>query len=154
MEDVTVTIKTCSLALVLAGAGLYPLATVADTQRDVRVVVATPRNQRGHLICSLFDSEEAYSRLRPAQRVVVVPTLPETTCVFHNVGSGTYMVSAIHDENDNQKLDKNIFGMPKEGYGVSNNHTYAMKAPVFGESTFTVSGASEMILRIELRYPS
>jgi uncharacterized protein (DUF2141 family) len=144
-----------SLALVmLAGAGLGPLATVADTQRDVRVVVATPRNQRGHIICSLFDSEEAYSKLRPAQKVVVVPTLPETTCVFHNVDSGTYMVSAIHDENDNQKLDKNLFGMPKEGYGASNNHTYAMKAPVFSESTFTVSGTTGMVLKIELRYPS
>jgi uncharacterized protein (DUF2141 family) len=147
--------KTSSLALVmLAGAGLGPLATLADTQRDVRVVVATPRDHRGHIICSLFDSEEAYSKLRPAQKVVVVPTLPETTCAFHNVDSGTYMVSAIHDENDDQKLDKNLFGMPKEGYGVSNNRTYAMKAPVFIESTFTVSGTTEMVLKIALRYPS
>jgi uncharacterized protein (DUF2141 family) len=146
--------KTSSIALVLAGACLCPLATMADAQRDVRVVVATPRNQRGHIICSLFASEEAYLKLRPAQKVVVAPTLPETTCVFHNVDSGTYMMSAIHDENDNQKLDKNLFGMPKEGYGVSNNHTYSMKAPVFSESTFTVSGTSEMVLKIELRYPS
>jgi uncharacterized protein (DUF2141 family) len=147
--------KTSLLALVmLAGAGLGPLASVADTQRDVRVVVATPRNHRGHLICSLFDSEEAYSKLRPAQKVLVVPTLPETTCVFHNVDPGTYMVSAIHDENDNQKLDKNLFGMPKEGYGVSNNHTYAMKAPVFSESTFSGAGTTEMVLKIELRYPN
>jgi uncharacterized protein (DUF2141 family) len=147
--------KTSSLALVmLAAAGLGPLATPADTPHDVRVLVATPRNNRGHIICSLFASEEAYSKLRPALKVVVAPTLPETTCVFHNVDFGTYMVSAVHDENDNQKLDKNLFGMPKEGYGVSNNHTYAMKAPVFGESTFTVSGTTEMILKIELRYPS
>jgi len=147
--------KTASLALaMLAGAGLGPLASVADTLHDVRVAVATPRNHRGHIICSLFDSQEAYSKLRPVQKVVVVPTLPETICVFHNVDSGTYMVSAIHDENDNQKLDKNLFGMPKEGYGVSNNHTYAMKPPVFVESTFTVSGPTEMVLKIELRYPS
>lgn len=146
--------KTSGLALVmLAAASLAPLATLADTQRDVRVVVATPRNNHGHIICSLFDSEDTYSKVRPTQRVVVVPTLPETTCVFHNVDSGTYMVSAIHDENDNQKLDKNFLGMPKEGFGVSNNHTYAMKAPVFSESTFTVSGASEMVLMIQLRYP-
>jgi uncharacterized protein (DUF2141 family) len=146
--------KTSGLALVmLAGASLAPLATLADSQRDVRVVVATPRNNHGHIICSLFDSEDTYSKLRPMQRVVVVPALPETTCVFHNVDSGTYMVSAIHDENDNQKLDKNFLGMPKEGYGVSNNHTYAMKAPVFSESTFTGPGTTEMVLRIQLRYP-
>jgi uncharacterized protein (DUF2141 family) len=146
--------KTSGLALVmLAGASLAPLATLADSQRDVRVVVATPRNNHGYIICSLFDSEDTYSKLRPMQRVVVVPALPETTCVFHNVDSGTYMVSAIHDENDNQKLDKNFLGMPKEGYGVSNNHTYAVKGPVFSESTFTVSGASETVLMIQLRYP-
>lgn len=146
--------RTSLLALViLAGAGLSPLASATEPQRDVRVVVSTPRNSRGHIICSLFDSQEAYSKLRPTQKVMVVPMLPETTCVFHNVQSGTYMVSAIHDENDNQKLDKNLFGMPREGYGVSNNHTYAMKAPVFGESTFSVSGATETVLKIELRYP-
>ena len=138
----------------VAAAGLIPLVTVADAPRDVRVVVVTPRNNYGHILCSLFDSAEAYSKLRPVQQVAVVPTLPETTCVFHNVDSGTYMVSAIHDENDNQKLDKNLFGMPKEGYGVSMNHTYAMKAPLFSESTFTVSGTTEMVLKIELRYPS
>ena len=51
--------KASLLALVmLPSAGLGSLATAADAQRDVRVVVATPRNDRGHIICSLFDSEE------------------------------------------------------------------------------------------------
>jgi uncharacterized protein (DUF2141 family) len=35
--------------------------------------------------------------------------------------AGQYAISAFHDENNNQKLDRNSFGMPKEKYGFSNN---------------------------------
>jgi uncharacterized protein (DUF2141 family) len=137
----------------LSLASIAAAADIPDARSDVRVLVSTLRNSSGHVICSLFDSEDAYSKLTPAQKVSATPVVPETTCVFHNVRPGTYMVSAIHDENDNDKLDKNFFGMPKEGYGVSNNHTYAMHGPSFSESTFTVSGGDAAILSIQLRYP-
>ncbi len=101
---------------------------------EVRVEIATLHNVKGHVLCTLFDSEDAYKQLRPAMRLVVDPMQPVTTCLFHDVAPGIYMVSAVHDENDNGKLDKGLFGMPKEGYGVSNNHTYALKGPDFTES--------------------
>jgi uncharacterized protein (DUF2141 family) len=119
---------------------------------EVRVEVATLRNSNGHVLCTLFDSEDAYRQLHPTLQLTVEATRPVTTCVFHEVTPGIYMISAIHDENDNGKLDKNFLGMPKEGYGVSNNHTYATKGPVFKESAVEI-GDRRKAIAIQLRYP-
>jgi uncharacterized protein (DUF2141 family) len=127
-------------------------ATAAATPGDVRVEVATLHNAKGRVLCTLFDSQDAYKQLRPVMRLSVEPTKPITICVFHDVGAGVYMISAVHDENDNGKLDKNFFGMPTEGYGVSNNHTYATKGPAFKESAVTLGDGLKTIA-IQLHYP-
>lgn len=57
----------------------------------------------------------------------------------------------MHDENGNGKLDKNIFGVPVEGYGVSNNKTYALSELKWSESAFMV-GSEDVTLSIRLRY--
>lgn len=143
-------------AFILASAGLAPMlssANPAASGSDVRVITTALRNTNGQVICSLFDSADAFDKQIAIQNVKVPTVAPETTCVFHDVKPGTYMVTVIHDENSNNKLDKNFFGIPKEGYGVSNNHTYAMSSPKYAESTFTVSGDAETVLNVSLRYP-
>lgn len=132
-----------------------PLGAQADEAAggDIIVTVSTVRNTAGHIICALFDSAEAFDKRLPAMKVTVSAAAPSTDCVFHGVKAGTYAVTAIHDENDNGQLDKNFFGMPKEGYGVSNNHTYAMHGPAYGESRFSFPGNGALALAVELRYP-
>jgi uncharacterized protein (DUF2141 family) len=125
---------------------------IAAATGEVRVEVATLHRSKGHVLCTLFDSEESYKQLRPAMRLVVDPIQPVTICTFHDVAPGAYMISAVHDENDNGKLDKSLFGMPKEGYGVSNNHTYALKGPDFAESVVQL-GEGLTSVSIRLRYP-
>ena len=144
--------RTALLAVLLA----FPLAVLADDSAqggDITVTVATVRNLNGHILCALFDSVEGFDKRLPAMKLVVSAAAPSTTCVFHGVKAGSYAVTAVHDENDNGQLDKSFFGMPKEGYGVSNNHTYAMHGPAFGESEFSFPGSGSLTLAIELRYP-
>jgi len=64
---------------------------------------------------------------------------------------GFYAVSVFHDENMNQKLDKNFVGVPKEGYGASNNPKKKMGPPSFEETKFQLSGM-EQSLEIKLMY--
>jgi uncharacterized protein (DUF2141 family) len=143
----------------LASSALTVASLVSASQKgaaaspgEVRVEVATLHSSKGHVLCTLFESEAAYRALRPAMRVVVDPIQPVTTCIFHEVAPGAYMISAVHDENDNGKLDKGLFGMPKEGYGVSNNRTYALKGPDFTESVVKFGDGLNSI-SIRLRYP-
>jgi len=47
-----------------------------------------------------------------------------------------YAVAIHHDENDDGKMNERLFGLPKEGYGVSNNIVHARRAPRFAEARF------------------
>jgi uncharacterized protein (DUF2141 family) len=75
-----------------------------------------------------------------------------TACTFPNVEPGTYAVAVVHDENSNGRLDKNFVGVPSEGYGVSNNKTYALSAPKWEESVFTITASERKTLQVKLRY--
>jgi uncharacterized protein (DUF2141 family) len=45
----------------------------------------------------------------------------QARCDFEGIPSGTYALVVLHDENMNGKLDTNWLGVPKEGYGFSND---------------------------------
>ena len=68
-----------------------------------------------------------------------------------NVPDGVYAVSVFHDENMNQKLDKNFMGVPKEGYGASNNPKKKLGPPNFSETKFQLNGTQQS-LEIKLVY--
>jgi uncharacterized protein (DUF2141 family) len=55
------------------------------------------------------------------------------------VPAGRYGIVVIHDENSNMKLDRNFFGIPKEGFGFSNNPRVAVSAPSFQAAAVPVS---------------
>lgn len=60
-----------------------------------------------------------------------------------------YGVAVIHDENENQKLDRNFLGIPKEGFGFANNPRVMLSAPSFqAASTEVACPATEIQIRL------
>jgi uncharacterized protein (DUF2141 family) len=66
--------------------------------------------------------------------------------------NGTYAIAVVHDENKNEKLDTNFFGVPTEGYGFSNNKTGVFGAPSFKDCAFSISNADTHQLEIQIKY--
>ena len=50
---------------------------------------------------------------------------------------GTYAIGVYIDENENKKLDRNFFGIPKEQQEFS-NHARAFGIPKFEEASFVI----------------
>ena len=48
-------------------------------------------------------------------------------------------ISAFHDENDNKKMDTNVFGNPKEPAGCSNGEKEFMGPPKYKDAKFSIS---------------
>ncbi|WP_343485900.1 DUF2141 domain-containing protein [Allomuricauda sp. d1] len=59
------------------------------------------------------------------------------TMTFENVTPGNYAIMAMHDANDNQSMDYEANGMPKESYGMSGNEM-TMGPPMFQDAQFEV----------------
>lgn len=63
---------------------------------------------------------------------------------------GKYAAAIFHDRNNNGDLDKNFMGIPKEGYGFSNNARGTFGPPDFQEAVFSVENDDiEMIIRLQ-----
>ena len=71
--------------------------------------------------------------------------------VFRDLPPGVYAVSVRHDENLNGKLDTNFLGIPKEGYGASNNPSKKLREPTFDEGRIELKDA-EQAIEIKLIY--
>lgn len=58
---------------------------------------------------------------------------------FTEIPSEDYAIAIFHDSNTNGRLDQNFLGIPKEGYGFSENATALMSTPAFKKAKFTLS---------------
>ena len=112
------------------------------------------RNRNGTVDCALFESPEGFPRefLHSAQNVMVIKIrYTEARCDFEAIPPGTYALAVIHDENSNGKLDTNLFGIPTEGYGFSNDATALFGTPSFSDASFSYNGQS-LDMTISLHY--
>ena len=142
------------LAACLPLALLAPFAPPAEAEGSLqlRLEVSSLRNAKGTLNCRLFTDANGFPDGEGARTIRVPIEGAQTACTFSNLAPGTYAVAVVHDENGNGRLDKNLVGVPTEGYGVSNNRTYAMSSPKWDESKFVVAPGEAVALRVNLRY--
>jgi uncharacterized protein (DUF2141 family) len=59
-----------------------------------------------------------------------------------DVPHGTHAVRVHHDANGNGKMDTNMFGVPQEAFGFSNDARGSMGPPDFEEAAFTLKSDS------------
>jgi uncharacterized protein (DUF2141 family) len=91
----------------------------------LRIHVDGLRNSKGNIGTVIFTSPDGWpedtSKAFRAGPAPIPPDERQGTAVWNDLPPGDYGVAAIHDENSNAKLDKNLLGIPKEGFGFANN---------------------------------
>ena len=115
----------------------------ASASSAIRVSVEGVRNNSGQVGILLFSQAKGFpSDHSAAIRQVMLPARKgKVEAVFEGLPPGTYAIAVMHDENKNQKIDTNMLGIPKEGYGVSNNVKNLLRAPRFEEAAFQLRSA-------------
>lgn len=119
----------------------------------LRIRVAGLRNDKGKVRCSLFSPANDFPNDRDKTAITIAaPIAGETsTCEFADIAAGIYAVVVFHDENSDGKFNRNWLGLPKEGYGFSNDAPTRWRAPKFAEASFPFGGGTVEIL-IHIRY--
>lgn len=123
--------------------------TASNGQHRIEVIITDIRDTTGVVMVGLFSDADSFLK-KPASGVTARPRKGEVRVVFDKVDPGTYAVSIIHDSNRNGKLDSNFLGVPKEGFGFSNNVMGSFGPPSFEKATFNVNTTTQVSIR--LRY--
>jgi len=78
----------------------------------------------GKAMIALFNSEESYSETGERFKFVAAEIIDsKAEWLIEGLAFGEYAIKLYHDENGNQKMDRNMLGIPSEDYGFSNNAT-------------------------------
>ncbi len=118
-------------------------AQTAAASCKLVVHVSGFRNLKGDAGATLFNSPNGWPEDNDkALRHGPFPIDPATrtsTVTFDDLAPGTYSFAVIHDENQNHKMDYNMFHIPKEGFGFSNNPHVMLSAPSYTTSNFNIT---------------
>lgn len=126
--------------------------TMATAQNKLEVKIDKIKSSKGNIIVGLYDKDDHFPR-NAMDGKIVKATKGGMTVVFDNVKPGKYAVSILHDENRNKDLDQNKLGIPKEGFGFSNNAMGAIGPPSFEKATIEVpADQKDTVIAIDMRY--
>lgn len=142
-------VLTTSLA---AAQSAEPAKSIGCT---LRIHVDGLRNAKGNIGTVIYTSPAGWpDDTAKAFRIGPAPIDPdgrEGTAVWNDLPPGDYGVAAIHDENSNARLDRNIFGIPREGFGFANNPHVGWGPPPFRAALIHVA-CPQTAITIHLQY--
>ena len=127
-----------------AAALLAPLGALAA---DLRLSVADGPAADATLYVALYGSAAGFAGTALASQMV--PMRAGTAqLVFPGLAPGRYAVRVFADENGNGKLDTNLFGMPTERYGFSNDAKGNLGPPEFDAAAIGVDADLQTVIHL------
>lgn len=135
-------------ALVTISLGL--LGTVAYAG-DLTVHIDGAASTEGTVRAALHDGAEGFPADRtPVQGMVTDADPGGVTLVFEDLAPGRYAIAAYHDEDGDEALTTNLFGIPKERFGFSQGARGTLGPPSFDAAAFDVGAeGAEVTVNLE-----
>jgi uncharacterized protein (DUF2141 family) len=115
----------------------------APAQNVLEIEISGIRNANGEILIQLYNQKhEVVSQKKEA--------IDGNRCnvKFEDLKPGKYAIRYFHDENLSQKLEISKIGIPKEGFGYSNNAAGRFGPPSFEKWLFDLTGNTKLGLKI------
>ena len=122
------------------------------TNQDIKIVIQGVRSGKGKIVLAVFKDQEGFKNKKPIKRLVLNKSEFEGNEIILSLDTGIYGISVLDDENDNNKMDYNFLGIPKEGFGFSNYYHEGLSKPHFDKFKFEINNIHLELIEIRLRY--
>ena len=130
------------------------LSFTPDTDKSsITVEIDNIKTTTGQVIVSAYTSEKEYTDnpkyfYRFDKKNMQNGKLK---CIIRDLPPGKYTFTLLDDSNKNDKMDYNLVGLPKEGYGFSNNLKPSIKgAPNYSDCLVNISNST--LLKMTMQY--
>ena len=105
---------------------------------DFEITVKGLRTDKGQLRLAIFNDPQEFPRGDEIRSLNIKAKSGEVIAIFKNMKPGVYALAIHHDENINKEMDTNFIGLPKEGYGFSNDARVFFGPPNFEAASFII----------------
>lgn len=121
-----------------------------EVAKGTLTVEVKTRSNKGVIRCALWPDGKGFPgevKTRDDVVRVVAPSIEKhkATCTFLDVPASRYAVTVLQDLNDNDELDKNRLGIPKEPLGFSSGARIRFAPPKFDDAAFAFAGKDTTI---------
>lgn len=145
--------RAAALCAILLFAAAFAPAQLTASRGEITVYAEGLRSEAGEVRVALFSSADGFpeevAKARKVMRVKIKNYLARADLT--DIPYGTYAVAVLHDENANGVLDRNVFKVPTEGYGASNNPGGVMERAIFDDAKFELFQKS-LVLHVQMQY--
>ena len=117
---------------------------ITDLRGDIslEMEINNLQSNNGPLYIRILDENE---------NPVIVGTSPvinySARISFDSISPGKYAIQFFHDENENQKMDFNLIGIPKEKFGSSNDVKPVLGPPKFEKMLFEIYDNKKIVMK-------
>lgn len=146
--------------------------TVLDTARRISALVALPvtlvaamssavaadvtlqinniESSEGNLRIAIYDQQSRFDEGMPYKSISQPAVKGKVEIALTDLPEGQYGVMLFHDINGNEKLDRNLIGMPKEPWSASLQGRSIMGPPGWFDINFKIPDVGNFIV-IDMR---
>ena len=124
------------------------------TAQILDVHIQNIRNTKGQLCIAVFSDEAGFK----TEKTYWETNYPKSLVVNGNfelkisLKPGKYGVSVLDDKNCNGKMEYNLFGIPREGFGFSNYCQRGICRPTFEDFSFIVDKNETKSINVIMKY--
>jgi uncharacterized protein (DUF2141 family) len=134
--------------------------TLTSLKERQKATISTPitikniRNTKGRLSIGVFKDAKTFDVEKPHKIILVQKkdltggTLKTTI----ELEPGVYGLSILDDENNDHKMEYNMVGMPKEGFGFSNYYHTGFTKPDFKQFLVKINTKEKDPIVFQIRY--
>ena len=144
--------RCCTTAIILS-LSFYSFVGQAYAQSPPKLIIelSNLKSDAGKIMIAAYDQADHFLGEK-AVAVMKVPVrdLVDNRIAFDGLTFGQYALSIFHDENDNGELDTNIFKIPKEPFGFSNDAKGRFGPPKFQAASFRFD-SNQQVIQVRLR---
>ncbi len=129
-----------------------PFCAMAWAQSDcILVMVHNLRSNKGVIRYALYNEKNEFANYKDIFKEGVAEVKEGSArFLICDVPDGNYGLCLLHDENNNGDMNYNAMGIPKEGFGFSNDARVQLSPPKFSACKFIKKG--ETGIRVKMRY--
>jgi uncharacterized protein (DUF2141 family) len=136
--------------MILLAAALLADTITVNGNAPITIQVHNVRNNHGRVRVAVCPRERFLAESCPWHADAAAQT-GTTTIVVPGIPPGDYAVQAFHDENNNDRIDTGMFGIPKEGVGFSRDARILFGPPKWRDAVFSHTTTAQTI-SFSLRY--
>lgn len=131
---------------------LFSSINIQAQHSNISLTITNGLPKKGSVLVALYQNEKGFPGNDKKSFKSTKGNVSEkgiTTITFSEIPPGEYAISVFQDENNDGILNTNMVGIPKEGYGFSNDAHKPFGPPEYKDCTFQHKGDTKLSIKLK-----